>query len=110
MRRVHLEAAEDHVERLARVKDPIGAVKELVWNALDAEATRVEVTLTCSELGAVEKVTVVDNGTGITPEGSVPAFERIGGSWKKMTRRTPNLNRLLHGSTGQGRLPRVRAR
>lgn len=104
MRRVHLEAAEDHVERLAQEKYPVGAVKELVWNALDAEATRVEVILTCSELQAVEKVTIVDNGTEIPPEACVPAFERIGGSWKKKTRRTLNLNRFLHGHTGHGRL------
>ncbi|GIF01557.1 ATP-binding protein [Paractinoplanes rishiriensis] len=104
MRRVHLEAAEDHVERLAQVNNPIGAVKELIWNALDAEATHVEVTLTCNDFGGVESVTIVDNGSGITPEACVAAFERIGGSWKKRTRRTPNLNRLLHGHTGQGRL------
>ena len=104
MRRVHLEAAEDHVERLARENDPVGAVKELVWNGLDAEATRVEVILETTAIGAVEKVTVIDNGTGIPPEGCDPAFERIGGSWKKRTRRSPNLNRFLHGSTGQGRL------
>ncbi|MEV5210984.1 ATP-binding protein [Micromonospora sp. NPDC053740] len=104
MRRVHLEAAEDHVERLARENDPVGAVKELVWNALDADATRVEVLLDLSDLGGVEKITVIDNGSGITPEGCDSAFERIGGSWKKMTRRTPQLNRFLHGSAGQGRL------
>lgn len=104
VRRVHLEAAEDHVERLAHERDPIGAIKELVWNALDADATRVEVVLDRSDLGAVEKVTVMDNGTGIPPEGCVPAFERIGGSWKKMTRRTLKLNRFLHGNAGQGRL------
>jgi DNA mismatch repair ATPase MutL len=82
MRRVHLEAAEDHVERLARENDPVGAVKELVWKGLDAEATRVEVILETTAIGVVEKVTVIDNGTGIPPEGCDPAFERIGGSWK----------------------------
>jgi signal transduction histidine kinase len=53
---------------------------------------------------AVEKVRVIDNGTGIAPEACDAAFERIGGSSKKMTRRTPGLNRFLHGSTEQGRL------
>src|SRR6266542_247658 len=98
MRRVHLEAAEDHVERLARENDPIGAVKELVWNGLDGDATRVEVVIELSPMEAVEKVRVIDNGTGIAPEACDAAFERIGGSWKKMTRRTPSLNRFLHGS------------
>lgn len=104
MQRVHLEAAADHVERLAREGDPIGAVKELIWNALDADATRVIVDIEVSDLGGVERVVVRDNGTSILPESCVSAFERIGGSWKKNTRRTLDRHRILHGSTGQGRL------
>lgn len=104
MRRIHLEAASDHVEGLAKEHDPLGAVKELVWNALDSDATRVAVDLAVSDLGAVEKVTVTDNGSGMSPEAAVRAFERIGGSWKKNTERTPGLGRRMHGSAGQGRL------
>ncbi|MEV5694296.1 ATP-binding protein [Micromonospora globbae] len=102
--RVHLEAAEDHVERLAREGDPIGAVKELVWNALDADATKVSVEIETSELGGYEKITISDNGDGITPEACAKAFDRIGGSWKKLAGRTQRLKRMLHGSSGQGRL------
>ncbi|WBB78612.1 ATP-binding protein [Micromonospora sp. WMMD882] len=104
MRRVHLEAAEDHVERLARLGDPIGALKELIWNALDADATKVIVELEKSDLGGIEKIVVSDDGDGISPESSAAAFDRIGGSWKKGTRRTRRLHRMLHGSAGQGRL------
>src|SRR5690242_8243559 len=104
MRRVHLEAAEDHVERLARESDPVGAVKEMIWNSLDAEATRVTVQIERATTGFVDKVTVADNGTGMTPESSASTFDRIGGSWKKAARTSPNLKRPLHGRTGQGRL------
>jgi hypothetical protein len=104
MRRVHLEAAEDHVQRLARETDPLGAVKELIWNALDADATRVDVVLHRSPLGAVERVTVRDDGTGMAPEALAAAFDRIGGSWKKWTSGTLLKQRTLHGSNGQGRL------
>ncbi|MFD6886266.1 ATP-binding protein [Streptomyces sp. NPDC059957] len=103
MRRVHLEAAEDHVERLAREHDPVGAVKELIWNALDADAKRVSIVIERSATGSVEKVTVADDGGGITPEGCGTAFEKIGGSWKKVTR-TSLMGRPLHGRAGQGRL------
>ncbi|MET9654600.1 ATP-binding protein [Streptomyces sp. NPDC006460] len=103
MRRVHLEAAEDHVERLAKEHDPVGAVKELVWNALDADATKVTVAIERSAAGAVDKVVVVDNGDGITPEGCTTAFEKIGGSWKKFSHATVG-GRPLHGRAGQGRL------
>jgi len=104
MRRVHLEAAEDHVQRLARETDALGAVKELIWNALDADALRVEVVLERSDSGAVDGVQVIDNGTGMAPESLPAAFERIGGSWKKRTSSTLKLKRALHGSSGQGRL------
>ncbi|AQA14051.1 ATP-binding protein [Streptomyces malaysiensis] len=104
MRRVHLEAAEDHVERLAREGDPVGAVKELIWNALDADATRVEVVIERSATGAVDKIVVADNGSGITPEACSSTFDRIGGSWKKTARTSPGLGRPLHGQAGQGRL------
>src|ERR1700754_1982650 len=104
MRRVHLEAAEDHVHRLAHEGDPLGAVKELVWNALDADASLVEVVLHRSALGGVEAVTVRDDGTGMAPETMAAAFERIGGSWKKWTAGTLLRQRVLHGSNGQGRL------
>ncbi|MEV4722739.1 ATP-binding protein [Micromonospora humida] len=104
MRRVHLEAAEDHVQRLARESDALGAVKELIWNALDADAMRVEVILERAGLDVIQRVSVVDNGTGIAPEALQRAFERIGGSWKKRAAGTVKLQRMLHGSSGQGRL------
>ncbi|GIF75160.1 hypothetical protein Asi02nite_46780 [Asanoa siamensis] len=92
------------MQRLARESDPLGAVKELIWNALDADATRVDVVLHRSPLGAVERVTVRDDGTGMAPEALAAAFDRIGGSWKKWTAGTLLKQRTLHGSNGQGRL------
>jgi hypothetical protein len=36
-----LQAVDDHVARLAHESDPVRAVIELIWNAVDAEATEV---------------------------------------------------------------------
>ncbi|MEU4147880.1 ATP-binding protein [Streptomyces parvulus] len=104
MRRVHLEAAEDHVERLAREHDPVGAVKELIWNALDADARHVSVVIEQSESESVDKIIVADDGTGITPEACAATFDKIGGSWKKGARVSQELGRPLHGQAGHGRL------
>ncbi|MFI8995275.1 ATP-binding protein [Streptomyces sp. NPDC053542] len=80
MRRVHSAAAEDHVERLAREGDPAGAVKEMIWNALDADATRVEVVIERSPTDAVDKIVIKDDDSGVTPAACSSTFDRIGGS------------------------------
>ena len=41
-----IQVQDDHLQRIAQVRKPILAVAELVWNALDADADRVDVLLT----------------------------------------------------------------
>ena len=38
-----LTASDDHVARLAHEGDPVRAIIELIWNALDADATEITV-------------------------------------------------------------------
>jgi hypothetical protein len=54
----------------------------LIWNAVDADATTVTVTVETGDLGAIEAVVVVDDGTGRTPEDARKGFGALGGSWK----------------------------
>ncbi|WP_406502312.1 ATP-binding protein [Streptomyces sp. NBC_01602] len=101
---VLLEAGDDLVRQLSHEREAVKAVLELVWNSLDADATKVDVTLERSSLDGVEKVVVSDNGDGITPEKARTAFKQVGNSDKREGGTTARLQRPLHGKAGRGRL------
>lgn len=94
--------AEDAIEQLAKVSLD-RAVEELIWNSLDAEATRVDVVFHTNTMNGVERLIVSDNGHGIPFEQAESIFKQIGGSPKKTHRRSPNLDRPYHGQEGKGR-------
>lgn len=55
------------------VERPSAVVKELVENAIDAGATQIHVEIAT---GGKKLIRITDNGSGITPEDMVIAFER----------------------------------
>lgn len=93
----------DHLVKLVRPTQPVAAVIELIWNGLDADADEVRVEFERSELGAIESVTVRDNGGGIPHSVCSSAFSKLGGSWKASAKLSRDKKRPMHGRNGQGR-------
>ncbi|WP_406178695.1 ATP-binding protein [Streptomyces canus] len=104
MVKVRLETSREHVAELARLRDPVGAVEELIWNAVDADAERVVVTLERNDLGGVDRIRVQDDGTGMSAEHCEEYFRPIGASWKRRAQGSPAKKRVLHGKNGRGRV------
>jgi hypothetical protein len=103
MRELSVKVQNDYLERMVAVKNPVFAIAELIWNSLDAEATKVEVFFRLNDLDAVETIFIQDNGHGMDYEEITVAFENLGGSWKKHSTHTKRNLRRLHGKRGQGR-------
>lgn len=101
--RISVGAKSDHLEQYTKANGPVSAVAELVWNAFDAEAMRVDVSYELNGLDDVSSVKIVDDGTGIPRALSLQAFGNLGGSWKAQIGATGRGSRELHGKTGKGR-------
>src|SRR5580698_1828933 len=101
---LNLIAKQDYLEKIARTRDPIRAISEFVWNALDADATQISIEYGLNVLGGIEEILVRDNGIGISHAHAERDFGNLGDSWKRTSHRTPKLQRALHGKEGRGRL------
>ena len=85
---VSISIQEDFLARQTRAQ-PIAALAELIWNCLDGEASRVSVEFERADLaGGLSKVVVYDDGEGFPRSEAAKLFGNLGGSWKRLTRRT----------------------
>lgn len=99
-----VKATHEYLRKVASTRDPVRALSEFVWNALDADATEVTVDFVRNGLGGIERIEVADNGTGITKVRADRDFTNIGDSWKLSLNRTAGEKRAIHGKEGRGRL------
>lgn len=97
-----VEVQSDFLEKITRAK-PIQALAEFIWNSLDADAATVDVNIEQNALGAMSKIIVRDNGTGMDYETAPELFKSLGGSWKRSGATTKKEGRYLHGQDGRGR-------
>jgi len=103
MRQLDVSVGNDHLDKVARTRDPVSALAEIIWNSLDANANKVEVFFEYDALDELTGIEVHDNGDGLPYEKLDETFSFLGQSWKKNAGVSPGEKRFLHGKEGQGR-------
>ena len=89
-------------KNLKNVK-PLDAICEYVWNGFDANASIVKIYLHTNELGLINMVSIVDNGTGISYDELPNKFQPFNES-KKAGQASRANHSIPHGRQGIGRL------
>jgi hypothetical protein len=102
MKTIEVKLQPDYITRITKVKKPILAIAELVWNSLDADATDVRVVFDLNGLSGLDAIRIIDNGHGIDYQDGIESFKNLGGSKKVLCQRSKG-GRLLHGKAGKGR-------
>ena len=85
--------------------NPVEALEEIIYNSLDASASKIDINIDMNELKVIDKITVIDNGKGFykpNEDTEVDPFLTFGMSNKKIGQ-TNDFHRLVHGRNGQGR-------
>lgn len=101
---IDLEITQEHFERSIK-GSPREAIKELIWNACDADAKNIEVAFDYDGISGAEKVSdvyVKDDGHGIPFDCISEYFGKYGKSRKTYSEKSP-AGRIYHGKLGQGR-------
>lgn len=94
----------EHFDRSIK-GSPKEAIKELIWNACDADAKNIEVKFEYGGFQGAEEVTgvfVSDDGHGIPYDSVSEYFGKYGRSQKSVSDKSPG-GRIYHGKLGQGR-------
>ena len=101
---VNVEITQEHFDRSIK-GSPKEAVKELIWNACDADAKNIEVSFDYDGIAGAESVSdiyVKDDGHGIAIDRIEEYFGKYGRSQKTYSDKSLG-GRIYHGKLGQGR-------
>ncbi len=101
---INVELTQEHFERSIK-GSPSDAIKELIWNACDADAKNISVSFAYDESfdeRIVSDIYVADDGHGIAYDRAEEYFGKYGRSQKTYAEKSPN-GRVYHGKLGQGR-------
>lgn len=105
--KINLELHEKHLERIKSFK-PVNALKEMIWNAFDADAKNITIKVKRDYYNAlkepvISEIIVADDGIGLALDVSDLAFRNFGYSSKSNGNKKSPSGRRMHGSKGEGR-------
>ena len=109
LQEISVEVRPDFLERQTKAQ-PVHALAELIWNALDADATSVDVDFDYDGIGGMSKIVVTDNGHGIAHTVAPQLFKNLGGSWKRQWNGTLRTARNIHAYWRARRAPQEKPR
>ena len=89
------------------ISDECVAIVELVKNAYDADASRVDLIFSKTPNGTIDELTITDNGSGMTLETILGSWFEPGTIAKKSSLRSPS-GRVYQGAKGVGRFAAAR--
>lgn len=95
-----LKVKNDSIDVAGIKKDYKEAIMEYIWNAFDANATKVDITYKENQLGGISEIKICDNGSGINYENIDNTFGAFLSSEKRNAKNPAN---NIHGSKGKGR-------
>lgn len=103
---LQMKPGETELLRLRNQTNAVGALAELVWNAIDADAKNIQVDWQENELMGVETITIQDDGHGIATDNDFSGhpFASLGDSAKHTVSHQSPEGRILHGRFGKGRV------
>lgn len=103
MKKVRLTS--DGIKKHLASTTAVQSCAEYVWNALDAQAKRVEILFNSNPLGGINSITISDDGVGIPFELLDSKFGVFLDSEKKNFRKSSKrVSSEVHGKDGIGRL------
>ena len=104
LKQLNVEITQEHFARSIK-GSPREAIKELIWNACDADEKTIEISFSYSGIPGAETISdiyVKDDGHGIPVECIEEYFGKYGRSQKTYSEKSPS-GRIYHGKLGQGR-------
>lgn len=94
-----IQIKDESIETAGICRDYKEALCEYIWNAFDANASRVEIVSKLNELGSIESIEILDNGNGINFNTIDDTFGAFLVSEKSKIPKWKS----IHGSKGKGR-------